>query len=182
MPGDRDTIFALASGAGRAGVAVLRLSGAGCGAVLDRLCRRPAPRVASLRRLRDAAGNLLDQALVLWFPAPASYTGEDCAELHVHGGASVIADVAAALVAAGARPAEAGEFTRRAFLAGRMDLLQAEAISDLVAAETAAQRRQALAQLSGAQGARYRDWVGRLTAVLAQQEALIDFPDEDLPP
>jgi tRNA modification GTPase len=147
------------------------------------LCRRrPAPRVASLRTLRDETGETLDRALVLWFPAPHSYSGEDSAELHLHGGRAVLHGVADALVALGARPAEPGEFTRRAFLNGRMDLVEAEAVADLVEAETAAQRVQALRQMDGALGALMRGWSGRLVRLLAQQEALIDFPDEDLPP
>ena len=182
MRGEADTIFAVASGAGQAAVAVLRLSGPHAGAVLDALAgRRPVPRLAALRPLRDAEGGVLDRALVLWFPAPARYTGEDSAELHLHGGRAVVQGVAAALVAAGARPAEPGEFTRRAFLNGRMDLLAAEAVADLVEAETEAQRKQALAQLGGALGDIYRGWAARLTRMLAWQEALIDFPDEDLP-
>lgn len=182
MTADRDTIFAVASGAGQAAVAVLRLSGPATSALLTRLCRRvPEPRRATLRALRDGAGDVLDRGLVVWFPAPGSYTGEDCAELHVHGGRAVVEGIAGRLVELGARPAEAGEFTRRAFLHGRMDLLQAEAVADLVAAETSAQRRQALRQLDGALGELYRGWSERLLRLLAQQEALIDFPDEDLP-
>jgi len=177
-----DTIFALASGVGRTGVAVLRLSGEGAGAMLQALAGAlPAARRATLRRLRDADGALLDQALVLWFPAPASYTGESCAELHLHGGAAVIAGVGDALLALGARPAEPGEFTRRAFLNGRMDLTEAEAVLDLIEAETASQRVQALRQLGGALGRTYETWRDRLTRLMAQQEALVDFPDEDLP-
>jgi len=183
MLGATDTIFAVASGAGRAAVTLLRLSGPASGPLLDRLCRpRPTPRKASLRALRGADGEVLDRALVLWLPGPGSYTGEDSAELHVHGGRAVLDGVTEALVAAGARPAEAGEFSRRAFLNGKLDLLAAEAVADLVAAETQAQRRQALRQLGGALGAVYRGWTERLTRLLAQQEALIDFPDEDLPP
>jgi tRNA modification GTPase len=177
-----DTIFALASGAGRAAIAAMRLSGPGCRAVLAALCGVPAARRASVRRLRDADGTVLDQAMVLWLPGPGSYTGEDSAELFLHGGRAVVEGVAMALVALGARPAEPGEFTRRAFLNGRMDLVEAEAVHDLVAAETEAQRRQALRQLDGALGRLYRSWSDRLRFVLAQQEALIDFPDEDLPP
>lgn len=178
-----DTIFAPASGAGRAAVAVLRLSGPDAGAVVVGLCGVvPPPRVARLRSLRGADGEMLDRALVLWFPGPASYTGEDAAELHLHGGRAVMDGVAGALVAAGARPAEPGEFTRRAFLNGKLDLLAAEAIGDLVEAETSAQRRQALRQMDGALGGLYRGWSARLLRLLAQQEALIDFPDEDLPP
>jgi tRNA modification GTPase len=125
---------------------------------------------------------MLDHALVLWLPGPGTYTGEDCAELHLHGGRAVIDGVADALTDAGLRPAEPGEFTRRAFLNGRMDLVEAEAVHDLIAAETEAQRRQALRQLEGALGALYQDWADRLRGILAFQEALIDFPDEDLPP
>ena len=179
-----DTIFALASGSTRAAIAVMRVSGPSAGATVSALCggTLPAPRHASLRRLRDATGATLDRALVLWLPAPNSYTGEDCAELHLHGGRAVIDGVANALAEAGLRPAEPGEFTRRAFLNGRMDLVEAEAVHDLVTAETDAQRRQALRQLEGALGALYQDWAGRLRGILAYQEALIDFPDEDLPP
>lgn len=178
-----DVIFALASGAGRVAVAVLRLSGPGVAEVVTALAGRlPAPRMASLRRLRHpASGEVLDRALVLWFPGPRSYTGEDSAELHLHGGPAVIAGVAEALVAAGARPAEPGEFTRRAFLNGKLDLTAAEGIADLIAAETAAQRRQALRQAEGALAALYDGWAARLTRLLAQQEAFIEFEDEDLP-
>ena len=182
MAEHEDTIFALASGGGRTAVAVLRISGEKSGALLDALCgRRPPPRRASLRRVRDASGETLDRALVLWLPGPGTYTGEDSAELHLHGGPAVIEAVAEALIAAGARPAEAGEFTRRAFFNGRMDLTAAEAVADLVEAESAEQRRQALRQMEGALGALYEDWSQRLMRILAQQEALIDFPDEDLP-
>ena len=179
-----DTIFALASGSARAAIAVMRISGSAAGLALAALCggTLPPPRRASLRRLRDPAGQTLDQAVIVWFPGPNTYTGEDCAELHLHGGRAVIDGVALALAEAGLRPAEPGEFTRRAFLNNRMDLLEAEAIHDLVAAETEAQRRQALRQLGGALGAIYQDWADRLRGILAYQEALIDFPDEDLPP
>ena len=179
---EADTIFALASGSGHAAIAVLRISGPASRTLLAALCgRMPPPRRASFRRLRRD-GEELDQAVVVWLPGPASYTGEDAAELYLHGGRAVLAGVADALVALGARPAEPGEFTRRAFLNGRMDLTEAEAVHDLVAAETAAQRRQALRQLDGALGAIYQGWAERLRLLLAQQEALIDFPDEDLPP
>src|ERR1700758_3211704 len=156
----------------------MRVSGPASGAMLAALCGRPPPpRRVSLRRLRE-----IDQAVVVWLPGPASYTGEDSAELYLHGGRAVLLGVADALVTLGARPAEPGEFTRRAFLNGRMDLTEAEAVHDLIAAETEAQRRQALRQLDGALGALYRRWADRLQLLLAQQEALIDFPDEDLPP
>jgi tRNA modification GTPase len=180
---DADTIFAVASGAGQAAIAVMRLSGPASRAMLAALCGRvPRPRRASFRRLRDADRAELDQGVVVWLPGPGSYTGEDAAELFLHGGRAVLHGVADALVALGARPAEPGEFTRRAFLNGRMDLTEAEAVHDLIAAETEAQRRQALRQLDGALGAIYRGWADRLRVLLAQQEALIDFPDEDLPP
>ena len=179
-----DTIFALASGSARAAIAVMRLSGPGSGTALAGLCggRLPDPRYAALRRLRAPSGATLDHALVLWLPGPGTYTGEDSAELHLHGGRAVIDGVADALADAGLRPAEPGEFTRRAFLNGRMDLVEAEAVHDLVSAETEAQRVQALRQLEGKLGTLYRDWADRLLGVLASQEALIDFPDEDLPP
>src|SRR5579872_6570586 len=141
---DTDTIFAIASGAGQAAIAVMRLSGPATHAILAALCQRvPPPRRASFRRLRDSDGAELDRGMVLWLPGPNSYTGEDSAELYLHGGRAVLHGVADALVTLGARPAEPGEFTRRAFLHGRMDLTEAEAVHDLVAAETSAQRRQA---------------------------------------
>ncbi len=174
------TIFAPASGSFRSAVAVFRLSGPSAGPMLEALAGRlPSPRHASLRTLRAPhSREKLDRALVLWFPAPASYTGEDCAELHLHGGNAVLEGVAAALVAIGARPAEPGEFTRRAFLNGRMDLLQAEAVADLVDAESSAQRRQALTQLEGKLGDIYRGWADRLFALLADAEAAIDFSED----
>nr|WP_314072884.1 tRNA uridine-5-carboxymethylaminomethyl(34) synthesis GTPase MnmE [uncultured Roseococcus sp.] len=174
-------IFALASGAGRAAVALLRLSGAGVEELVAVLCGAlPEPRRASLRRLTHE-GVVLDRALVLWLPGPGSYTGEDSAELHLHGGPAVLAAVTEALVALGARPAEPGEFTRRAFLNGRMDLTAAEGIADLIAAETEAQRRQALRQAEGGLAARHAEWAARLTRLLARQEAFIEFEEEDLP-
>jgi tRNA modification GTPase len=161
----------------------MRVSGPDSARVLASLCggRLPAPRHASLRRL-TADGVTLDHALVLWLPGPGTYTGEDSAELHLHGGRAIIDAVAAALTEAGLRPADPGEFTRRAFLNGRMDLLEAEAVHDLISAETEAQRRQALRQMEGALGTLYQGWADRLRGALAYQEALIDFPDEDLPP
>jgi tRNA modification GTPase len=177
------TIFAPMTMVGRSAVTSLRLSGPKTGGIL-RVLAGPLPpaRQARLRRLRDDTGEVLDEALVLWMPGPHSYTGEDTAELHLHGGRAVLEGVASALTLAGARFAEPGEFSRRAFVNGRLDLLQAEAVSDLVAAETAGQRRQALRQLEGGLGAVYASWSDRLTQLLAHQEALIDFPDEDLPP
>ena len=180
-----DTIAALASGRGRAGVAVIRVSGPRAGdavAALGGECALATPRQARLVTLRHpTSGAMLDRALVLWFPAPRSYTGEDVAEFHVHGGPAVIAAVLEALVGLpGLRPAEPGEFTRRAFENGRLDLTAAEAVLDLVAAETEAQRRQALALSGGLLGARVAAWQDRLLESCARIEALLDFADEDI--
>ncbi len=180
------SIFALASGAGRAGVAVIRVSGPAAGPALRALAGRrrlPPARRATLARLRDPAdGERLDDGVVLWLPGPASFTGEDVVELHVHGGPGVISGVLEALAARpGLRPAEPGEFTRRRFEAGKFDLTQAEAVADLVAAETAAQRRLALRQMDGELGRLYERWRAALIEALAEVEAEIDFADEDLP-
>ena len=177
----RDTIFALATAPGRAAVGVVRISGPGAGdALRDLAGRLPSPRMASLMRLSHG-GEPIDQALVLWFPGPASYTGEDVAELQLHGGVAVVEATLEALAALGLRLAEPGEFTRRAFEAGRMDLSQAEAVADLIDAETQGQRRQALGQLDGGLADRYDRWRAALVDALAWLEAEIDFPDEDLP-
>ena len=180
-----DTIYALASGRGRTAVAVLRLSGPAAGTALAALTRRPPPppRVATLAALgHPETAEPLDRALVLWFPAPRSQTGEDVAELHLHGGRAVLDGVVEALTTLpGLRPAEPGEFTRRAFEHGKLDLTEAEAIADLVDAETAAQRRQALCQYDGALTRLYDGWRARLVRLLAHVEAAIDFPEEDLP-
>ena len=175
------TIFALASGAPPAAIAIMRLSGPRTDAILEALAGPLTPPRQAVLRVLHHGGERLDQALVLRFPGPGSYTGEDSAELHLHAGAAVIEGVADALLALGAVPAEPGAFTRRACLSGRIDLLEAEAIADLVAAETAAQRRQALDQLGGGLSRLYDGWAGRLRLLLARQEALIDFPDEALP-
>jgi tRNA modification GTPase len=176
-----DVIVALATAPGRAALAVVRLSGAGTGPLLQRLAGRlPPARRASLRILK-MDGLPLDQALVLWMPGPASYSGEDMAELHLHGGPGVVGSVLGAAVAFGARLAEPGEFTRRAFANGKMDLAQAEAVADLVEAETAGQSRQALEQLGGALSRRYEAWRESLVGALSLLEAAIDFPDEELP-
>ncbi|KAF0177104.1 MAG: tRNA uridine-5-carboxymethylaminomethyl(34) synthesis GTPase MnmE [Hyphomonadaceae bacterium] len=177
------TIFALASGAGRAGVAVIRVSGPDAGRAVAALSGRPLPdpRLAVRRRFVDVDGALLDDGLLLWFPGPASFTGEDVAELQIHGGAAVIEAIAAALEAQGLRLARPGEFTRRAFENGKLDLTAAEAIADLVDAETEGQRRQALRQMQGALAALYDGWRARLLTILALIEGEIDFPDEDLP-
>tara|TARA_R110001606_G_scaffold359994_6_gene512190 strand:+ start:28853 stop:30160 length:1308 start_codon:yes stop_codon:yes gene_type:complete len=176
-----DTIFALATPPGRGAIAILRLSGPGVDPALTALgAGGLTPRMASLRTLNHD-GETLDQALVLRFPGPASYTGEDCAELHLHGGRAVVEAVAGALTALGLRPAEPGEFTRRAFEHGRMDLAQAEAVADLIDAETRSQRAQALGQLDGALSRTYAGFRTDLLTTLALVEAEIDFPDEDVP-
>ncbi|MCK0197499.1 tRNA uridine-5-carboxymethylaminomethyl(34) synthesis GTPase MnmE [Ancylobacter sp. 6x-1] len=177
----RDTIAAVSTASGRAAVAVIRLSGPAAGAALMALAGRlPEPRRALLSTLRDAAGEHLDRALVLWFPAPRSATGEDMAELHVHGGRAVIAAVLEALWRVpGVRPAEAGEFTRRSFLNGKMDLGAVEGLADLLAAETEGQRRLALAHAFGRLGERVEAWRGRLIRAMALIEAGIDFAEEE---
>ncbi|RZJ18232.1 MAG: tRNA uridine-5-carboxymethylaminomethyl(34) synthesis GTPase MnmE [Brevundimonas sp.] len=176
-----DTIFALATPPGRGAVAILRLSGPGVGDALSALgARGLKPRLASVRDLRRG-GELIDQALVLRFVAPHSYTGEDCAELQLHGGRAVIEAASRALIALGLRPAEPGEFTRRAFQNGRMDLAQAEAVADLIDAETTAQKAQALGQLDGALSAAYAGFRRDLLKALSLVEAEIDFPDEEVP-
>ncbi|XP_053906470.1 tRNA modification GTPase GTPBP3, mitochondrial isoform X2 [Cuculus canorus] len=204
-----DTIFALSSGHGRCGVAVIRTSGPGSRGALQSLTGRPEPpppRVLALRRIRDPdTAEPLDRGLVVWFPAPRawshaccrgrgrqregihrgamshpagpqSFTGEDCAELHVHGGPAVLSGVLRAL---GLRPAEPGEFTRRAFRRGKLDLTAAEGLGDLIRAETEAQRRQALRQMEGELGRLYERWSETLTQALAHLEAYIDFSEDD---
>jgi tRNA modification GTPase len=193
-----DTIFALATAPGTAGVAVLRISGPRARTALETLTRGslPKPRFAAHRKLFAAPEGAppvgaerladdsaaIDDGLVLWFPGPASFTGEDVAELHVHGGRACVEAVARALGAVGGlRPAEAGEFTRRAFENGKLDLTRAEALADLVAAETEAQRRQAMDQFLGALAGRYESWRNALIGLSGELEAAIDFSDEELP-
>ncbi|MGY6660699.1 MAG: tRNA uridine-5-carboxymethylaminomethyl(34) synthesis GTPase MnmE [Glycocaulis sp.] len=175
-----DTIFALASGSGRAGVAIVRVSGPDAGPALAALAGGlPDPRRAALRSLNARDGSLIDRALLLWFPAPRSFTGEDVAEFHIHGGPAVIEALIEALMAEGLRPAEPGEFSRRAFAHGQMDLTEAEGLADLIDAETQTQRQQALAQMGGALGSLYGEWRDALIDTLAAIEGEIDFPDED---
>jgi tRNA modification GTPase len=182
---ETDTIFAPASGFGRAAVAVIRLSGSGTRRVLQEIAGGvPEARRMSLRRLIDpATGAVLDQALVVFFPAPHSFTGEDQAELQIHGGLAVRQAVLRALGGyPGCRAAEAGEFTRRAFLNGRMDLSEVEGLADLIDAETESQRRQALRQLEGGLGALAEAWRDSLIKAQALLEAALDFADEgDVP-
>lgn len=181
MSADADTIFALATPPGRGAIAILRLSGPGVDAALTALgAGGLSPRLAALRTLRHH-GEMVDQALVLRFPGPNSYTGEDSAELHLHGGRAVVEAASRALIALDVRPAEPGEFTRRAFQNGRMDLAQAEAVADLIDAETSAQKAQALGQLDGALSAAYAGFRRDLLKALSLVEAEIDFPDEEVP-
>ncbi len=181
----RPTIFALSSGRPPCAIAVIRISGPAARFALEQLVGRvPAPRVAAFARVRDPVdGGVIDEALALWFPGPKSETGEDVAELQVHGGRAVVAAVLNALGRLeGLRHAEAGEFTRRAFENGRLDLTAVEGLADLVAAETEAQRRQALRQMQGEFAHRISEWRDQLIAARALLEAGIDFSDEgDVP-
>ena len=163
---------------------MLRLSGPEAGRALARLAGPlPAPRRAVLRSIRDpGSGELLDRGLAVWFPGPASFTGEDAAELHLHGAPVVVDAVQAALMRLdGLRPAEPGEFTRRAFDAGRMELTAVEGLAELIDAETEGQRRQALHALGGGLARQFDGWRERLAQALAHIEAAIDFSDEELP-
>ena len=178
------TIFALSSGRPPTAIAIVRVSGARAGDAIVALAgKRPAPRVATRALLRDANGEAIDDAVVLWFPGPASATGEDVAEFHVHGGRAVLAALLAALAAFdGVRPAEPGEFTRRAFENGKIDLTEAEGLDDLIHADTDRQRRQALRQLQGLLGDKARNWRRQIIEASALVEAGIDFADEgDVP-
>lgn len=182
--GKWDTIFALSSGALPSGVAIVRVSGPGVRHALETIVDSvPEPRRPLLCSLRDEGGALIDRGLVLFFPSPASFTGEDVAEFHVHGGRAVVAallDRLGALV--GFRPAEPGEFARRAFVNGRIDLTEVEGLGDLIAAETEAQRRQAVRQSFGGLRDRLEEWRGRLIQARALVEASFDFADEsDVP-
>ena len=185
MSMNRPTIFALSSGQLPAAVAVVRICGPGARPALETLTGRvPDPRRATLARVRDpASGEVIDEALALWFPGPRSETGEDMAELQLHGGRAIVAAVLEALgKIEGCRPAEPGEFTRRAFENGRLDLTAIEGLADLIAADTAAQRRQAFRQLKGLIGDRAEAWRRQIIEALALVEARIDFSDEaDVP-
>lgn len=180
-----ETIYALSSGKGRAGVAVIRVSGPRARATLATLsgAKAPQPRVAALRRLSDPkTGALIDRGLVLFFPAPHSFTGEDVAEFHVHGGRAVLLALTHALAELGLRAAAAGEFTRRAFEHGRMDLAEAEGLADLIEADSDSQRLQALAQMGGRLREAVNRWDAALVTMLARADAAIDFTDEaDVP-
>src|SRR5438132_7433583 len=178
------TIFALSSGRLPSAIAVVRVSGPQAGSTLTSLAGKiPTARRATRTLLRDAHQQPIDDAVVLWFPEPASATGEDVAEFHVHGGRAVVASLLASLSAIeNVRAAERGEFTRRAFENGKLDLTEAEGLDDLIRADTDRQRRQALRQLQGVLGDRARDWRGQIIEACALIEAGIDFADEgDVP-
>ena len=178
------TIFALSSAPGRAGVSVLRLSGPSAGRALRELTGRDLPkaRMASLRSIMNADGEIIDQPLVIWFPGPKSFTGEDCAEIHVHGSVAILEATARRLMELSLRQARPGEFTRRAVEHGKMDLTEAEGLADLIDARTEGQRVQALSNMGGALRETYEGWKSLILDALAQIEGEIDFADEaDVP-
>jgi tRNA modification GTPase len=184
MPSDevsRDTIAAIATPAGRGGIGIVRISGPGVARVAQALLGRlPAPRGAPFARFKDAHGEAIDEGLALYFPAGASYTGEDVLELHGHGGPVVMNALLAACLDAGARLAEPGEFTRRAFLEGRLDLAQAEAVADLIDAASREAARSALRSLTGEFSAAIDALQRQMVELRALTEAQLDFPEDEL--
>lgn len=186
MGAERNTIYALSTPHGRGGVAVIRVSGAGAWHSFEAFIKEqilPDLRQAVTRKLyHPQSSEMLDHAMVIGFRAPASFTGEDCVEYHLHGGMAIIQGMLSALATfPHHRMAEAGEFTRRAFENGKMDLTAAEAVADLIHAETESQRAQALRQMDGALFRLYDGWKDRLAHILALMEADLDFNDQDLP-
>ncbi len=180
------TIYALSSGPGVSGVAVIRVSGKNTAQVIKKLTgssKLPTPRVATLKKFnKNGQKNLIDEGVIIWFPAPNSYTGEDLAEFHVHGSRAVIKAMHSSISKIkNCRLAEPGEFTKRAFQNGKINLLKAESISDLISAETEIQRKQALKIMSGKSSKEFNSWREKLLKILSHVEAKIDFPDEDLP-
>ena len=179
------TIYALSSGPGIAGVAVIRVSGKDTSEVIKQItgCELPRPRVATLKKLKNSNTNeMIDEGIVLWFPGPNSYTGEDMVEFHVHGSRAVISAIHHTISKVkNCRLAEPGEFTKLAFQNGKINLLKAESIADLVSAETEIQRKQAVQIMTGKSSAKFTSWREKLLKILAHVEAKIDFPDEDLP-
>jgi len=179
------TIYALSTGPGISGIAVIRVSGKNTADVVKKLTgsKLPAPRVATLKKFNKHGGKeLIDEGVIIWFPAPNSYTGEDLVEFHVHGSRAVISAMHLAISKVkNTRLAEPGEFTKRAFQNGRINLLKAESIADLISAETEIQRKQALKIMSGKSSDRFNSWRKKLLKILSHIEAKIDFPDEDLP-
>ncbi len=179
------TIYALSSGPGVSGIAVIRVSGSNTANVIKKITLKnlPSPRVATLRKFnKNGSKEIIDEGVVLWFPAPNSYTGEDLAEFHIHGSRAVIKAMHLAISKIkNCRLAEPGEFTKRAFYNGRINLLKAESIADLISAETEIQRKQALKIMSGKSSDKFNSWRERLLKILSYVEAKIDFPEEDLP-
>ena len=179
------TIYALSTGPGISGIAVIRVSGKNTAKVIKTLTgsKLPSPRVATLKKFNKNGGKeLIDEGVIIWFPAPNSYTGEDLAEFHIHGSRAVIKQMHLAISKVkNCRLAEPGEFTKRAFQNGRINLLKAESIADLISAETEIQRKQALKIMSGKSADKFNSWRKRLLQILSHVEAKIDFPDEDLP-
>ena len=179
------TIFALSSGSGMAGVAVIRVSGKNTVNVIKNLTgsKLPPPRMATLKKFNKNGGKeLIDEGVIIWFPGPNSYTGEDLAEFHVHGSRAVINAMHLSISKIkNCRLAEPGEFTKRAFQNGRINLLKAESIADLISSETEIQRRQALKIMNGKSADKFNYWREKLLKILSHVEAKIDFPDEDLP-
>ena len=179
------TIYALSSGPGISGVAIIRVSGPESKIVISKLTNGsfPEPRVATLKKINKINTNeLIDEGLILWFPAPKSYTGEDMAEFHVHGSRSVIEALHSSISKfENCRLAEPGEFTKIAFQNEKINLLQAESIADLISSETEIQRQQAIKIMSGKSSSKFNSWRERLLKILSNVEAKIDFPDEDLP-
>ena len=179
------TIYALSSGPGISGVAVIRISGKETSAILKLITKKnlPKPRVASINKIINVkSSELIDEAIVLWFPGPNSYTGEDMAEFHVHGSMAVIKAMHQALEdTKKCRLAEPGEFTRRAFQNGKINLLKAESIADLISSETEIQRKQAISVMSGKTSVIFNEMRDLLLNSLSNLEAKIDFPDEDIP-
>ena len=179
------TIYALSSGPGVSGIAVIRVSGKKTAEVVKKLTnsKLPPPRTATLKKFnKNGSKELIDEGIILWFPGPKSYTGEDLAEFHVHGSRAVIKAMHSAISKIkDCRLAEPGEFTKRAFLNGRVNLLKAESIADLISAETEIQRKQALKIMSGKSSDKFNLWRTKLLKILSHIEAKIDFPEEDLP-
>ena len=179
------TIYALSTGPGVSGIAVIRVSGKNTVDVIKKLtgAKLPPARVATFKKFnKNGAKNLIDEGVIIWFPAPNSYTGEDLAEFHVHGSRAVINAMHSAISKVkNCRLAEPGEFTKRAFQNGRINLLKAESIADLISAETEIQRKQALKIMSGRSSDKFNSWREKLLKILSHVEAKIDFPDEDLP-
>ncbi|MCQ8183815.1 tRNA uridine-5-carboxymethylaminomethyl(34) synthesis GTPase MnmE [Parvularcula maris] len=176
----RPTIFAKASGAGRAGVAVYRISGPEAGRILTALTGKPGkPRMTRRVAVRRSDGSLIDDGLALWFPGPHSFTGEDVAELQLHGSLAVEEQLSSAIAELGGVPAQPGAFTWRAFEHGKLDLTQVEGLADLLEADTALQHQQAMAGYRGALREKAEEWRGQLIAAMAQLDAAVDFPDEE---